>query len=153
MSSGARRTLPPTGWLRASPCPPAKRVVKSYCTLKRRIFKPAVFNPFQTDADRPGLLESTYQKCLCYELTSAGIAHEAEQSLPVRYKGQEIECGYRIDVLIEKKLILELKSVQSVLEVHKAQILSYMKLSGCQTGLLMNFDVKLLKNGITRFKL
>ena len=101
----------------------------------------------------PGLLESTYQQCLARELDLNEIAFKLEHPLPVEYKGIQLDCGYRIDLLIENRLIVELKAVDSVKEIHKAQLLTYMKLSGIETGLLVNFNVKRLKDGIQRFKL
>ncbi len=101
----------------------------------------------------PGLLENTYQRCLAYELSQAGINFQMEVSLPIKYKEINISCGYRIDLLIEDKIILELKSVKALLPIHEAQILTYMKLSNISTGLLMNFNELLLKDGIKRFVL
>jgi GxxExxY protein len=101
----------------------------------------------------PGLLESTYKHCLAYELTTAKIPFETEADLPVMYKNTRIPCGYRIDLLIDGRLIVELKSVDSLQVVHEAQILTYMKLSGVRTGLLINFNEKYLKHGIRRFVL
>ena len=101
----------------------------------------------------PGLLESTYQQCLAHELSLQGIEFKLESPLPVDYKGFRLNCGYRLDLLIEDKLIIELKAVEEVKPIHHAQILTYMKLSGIQTGLLINFNVKLLKDGIKRFKI
>ena len=101
----------------------------------------------------PGLLESTYEQCLAYELNRAGIAFELQKAVPVMYKGIRLDCGYRVDVLVEKALILELKSVDAVLGIHEAQLLAYMKLAGIKTGLLINFNVQRLKMGIKRFVL
>jgi GxxExxY protein len=101
----------------------------------------------------PGLLESAYQQCLCYELSKLGIIFTIEQPFPVIYKGIEIDCGYRLDLLIEEKLIVEIKSVEKLIPIHEAQILTYMKLSKIGLGLLMNFNVPLLKDGIKRFVL
>lgn len=98
-----------------------------------------------------GLLESTYQKCLVYELRNIGLFVEEEKSMPIVYKGVKIECGYRIDILVEKnKLIIENKAVSELIDIHLAQILSYMKLSGISLGLLLNFNVRSLKSGIKR---
>lgn len=99
----------------------------------------------------PGLLESTYEHCLAFELTDKGIPFKRQYPFPVVYKDNKIECGYRIDLLLDDQLIVELKSVESLLPIHEAQILTYMKLSGIKTGLLINFNIKLLKNGIRRF--
>jgi len=99
----------------------------------------------------PGLLENTYKQCLAYELSQAGINFKIEVELPVKYKNILISCGYRIDLLIEDTLIIELKSVDKILPIHEAQLLTYMKLSGIKTGLLINFNELLLKDGIKRF--
>jgi len=101
----------------------------------------------------PGLLESAYAQCLAWEFQKADLAFEIEKPMPVKYKGVSLDCGYRIDFLIENKVIVELKAVSEIKDIFKAQILSYMKLSSISTGLLINFNVKLLKNGIHRFKL
>jgi GxxExxY protein len=101
----------------------------------------------------PGLLESTYEQCLAHELSQAGIDFSLQQSLPVQYKGMRLDCGYRIDVLVRDTLILELKSVDAILAIHQAQLLTYMKLAGIKTGLLINFNVPYLKTGIKRFVL
>ncbi len=101
----------------------------------------------------PGLLENTYKQCLAFELRNNDISHEIEKELPVIYKGIEIPCGYRIDLLIENKFIVELKSVSELNPVHEAQILTYMKLADIKTGLLINFNVRKLKDGIKRFVL
>ncbi len=101
----------------------------------------------------PGLLESTYETCLAYELQSAGLKVERQKSLPVIYKKIAIDQGYRLDLLVEGQVIVELKSIEKLTSVHEAQILSYLKLSGCKVGLLINFNVKLLKYGVRRFVL
>ena len=101
----------------------------------------------------PGLLESTYQKCLAHELGLNAIPFVMESPLSVSYKDVELECGYRIDLLIDRRLILELKAVEEVLGIHEAQILTYMKLAGIGTGLLINFNVRRLIDGIRRFKI
>jgi GxxExxY protein len=98
----------------------------------------------------PGLLESTYEACLLHELRERNIAVEAQKQLPVSYKGLRLETGYRIDLLVENALIVELKAVEQIMPIHSAQLLAYLKLSGLRIGLLINFNVKLLKNGITR---
>ena len=97
-----------------------------------------------------GLLESTYEGCLCHELSNRGIHFARQKALPVVYKGERIDCGYFIDVLVEDVLVLELKSVEAVLPVHKAQLLTYLKLGNLPVGLLINFNVVRLTNGITR---
>ena len=99
----------------------------------------------------PGLLESTYEQCLAHELKLKGIDFRLQHPLPVEYKGLRLDCGYRIDVLVEDSLILELKSVDEIMGIHKAQLLTYMKLSGIKTGLLINFNVSMLRRGIKRF--
>jgi GxxExxY protein len=101
----------------------------------------------------PGLLESTYRACLLHELTSRGITALAEVPLPVMYKGLALECGYRIDLLVEDTLLVELKSVEQTMPIHSAQILTYLKHSGRKTGLLLNFNVVLLHQGLKRFVL
>ncbi|MEQ8785460.1 MAG: GxxExxY protein [Pirellulaceae bacterium] len=101
----------------------------------------------------PGLLESTYQQCLAHELKRNQIDFRLEHPQPVRYKGVLLDCGYRLDLLVENELIVELKSVDKVRGIHEAQLLTYMKLSGIKTGLLMNFNVAKLKDGIKRFVL
>lgn len=107
----------------------------------------------------PGLLESTYQQCLARELAINNIKFSLEHPLPVEYKNILLDCGYRIDILVESEdvpsrlLILELKSVEEIQGIHRAQLLTYMKLSKISTGLLINFNVKKLKDGIERFKL
>jgi GxxExxY protein len=98
----------------------------------------------------PGLLESAYEACLVFELTKRGINVRNQVPLPVRYEDILIEVGYRIDLLVEDRLVIELKSVDELAPIHKAQLLSYLKLSGKKIGLLINFNVDLLKNGITR---
>ena len=101
----------------------------------------------------PGLLESAYQECLYYELVNEGLKVEKEKPLPIIYKDIKLDHGYRIDLLVENKIIIELKTVESFTDVHTAQILTYMKLGEFGLGLLINFHVKLLKNGIKRFVL
>ena len=101
----------------------------------------------------PGLLEKTYQQCLAHELHINNIDFKMEYALPVEYKGLMLDCGYRIDLLIEDQLIVELKSVDEMHPIYQAQLLTYMKLAKISTGLLINFNTKLLKNDIQRFKL
>ena len=98
----------------------------------------------------PGLLESAYQECLFFELKKAGILVEKEKSLPLVYEDVKLDCGYRIDLLIENQIVVELKSVDALNDVHTAQVLTYLKLSNCKIGLLINFNVPLIKNGIKR---
>jgi len=101
----------------------------------------------------PGLLEAAYEQCFAKELNLEEIKFKTQVPLPVKYKGMKLECGYRVDFLVEKALIIELKSIEKILDIHKAQILTYMKLASIKVGLLINFNVKLLKNGIQRFVL
>ena len=101
----------------------------------------------------PGLLESAYEACLCHELGLKQIPYERQKSLPVIYKGLSLECGYRIDVLVDEKVVLEIKSVEGLLPIHEAQMLTYMRLGGWKAGLLINFNVPLLKQGIRRLVL
>lgn len=98
----------------------------------------------------PGLLESAYQQCLEHELRLAGIEFRAQQTLPVVYKGLQLDCGYRLDIEIQNQLIVELKSVGQLLPIHDAQLMTYLKLSKVKTGLLINFSEVLLKDGIRR---
>jgi GxxExxY protein len=98
----------------------------------------------------PGLLESVYEACLCHELTWAGIAHARQQKLPVIYKGDHVDCDLKIDVIVEQSLVLEIKSVQQILPVHEAQLLTYLRVSGFPLGLLLNFDEETMKQGIRR---
>jgi GxxExxY protein len=101
----------------------------------------------------PGLLESVYETCLCYELEQRGIAHQKQAALPIIYKGQALDCDFRIDILLPGFVIVEIKSVATVLPIHEAQLLTDMKLAKIATGLLINFNVPLLKDGITRRRL
>jgi GxxExxY protein len=98
----------------------------------------------------PGLLESSYRECLYYELMQAGLFVEKEKALPLVYEAVKLEYGYRIDLLVQGKLIIELKAVDALNDVHLAQVLTYLKLSECKLGLLINFNVAVLKNGIRR---
>lgn len=100
----------------------------------------------------PGLLESAYEECLSYELKSVGLAIERQVPIPVVYKDIKLECGYRIDILVEKAVIIELKAIETLAPVHEAQILTYMKFANKTMGLLINFNVTLLKNGIKRYR-
>jgi len=99
----------------------------------------------------PGLLESTYQACLAYELAKRGLEVEVQVPLPVVYDGQKLlDVGYRIDILVERRIVLELKAIDTLAPVHRAQLLSYLKHSGNRVGLLINFNVERLKDGIVR---
>ena len=99
----------------------------------------------------PGLLESTYETCLCYELEKQGLKFEKQKELMINYKGATLNNGYRIDILVEDSIVLELKSVENLLPIHTAQILTYLKLSEHNLGLLINFNVTNLQNGIHRY--
>ena len=101
----------------------------------------------------PGLLESIYEECLLYELRLRGHLVEQQKQLPVVYKNIHLDCGYRLDLVVENQVILEIKSVQELLPIHEAQLLSYLKLSDISIGLLINFNVRILKEGIRQFKL
>lgn len=98
----------------------------------------------------PGLLESAYEECLCHELTLRKIPFARQVPLPVSYKGVQLDCGYRMDLLIAGQLVLELKSVERIEPIHEAQLLTYLRLSRCKVGLLINFNVPLLKQGNIR---
>jgi len=102
----------------------------------------------------PGLLESAYETCMAYELTNTGLQVERQKPLPVVYKEIQLDQGYRIDLLVNNLVVVELKAVEQITAVHEAQILSYLRFSGCKVGLLINFHIKLLKDGgIRRFML
>ena len=98
----------------------------------------------------PGLLESTYQACLEHELLQNDIAFRRQVPLPVHYRGVRIECGYRVDFIIENEVIVEIKAVEKLAAIHHAQVITYLKLTGCRTGLLLNFNVASLRHGIRR---
>ena len=98
----------------------------------------------------PGLLENVYEKCLCREMILRTIPIENQKALAVNYKGVELDCGYRLDIVVPDKLIIELKACESLLPIHEAQLLTYLKLTGIKLGLLINFNVPLLKDGIKR---
>jgi GxxExxY protein len=99
----------------------------------------------------PGLIESLYEECLCWELTERGIAYERQKNVPLTYKNHQLGNGLKLDILAENKVIIELKSCESILPVHKAQIISYLRLTGMPLGFLVNFNVPLIKNGVQRF--
>ncbi|MEX1346089.1 MAG: GxxExxY protein [Desulfobacterales bacterium] len=101
----------------------------------------------------PGLLESTYEQCLAYEFKGSKMPFKLQHPLPVKYKGVKLDCGYRVDMLVDNKVIIELKSVDKILPIHQAQLLTYMKLSSIGIGLILNFNVKYMKNGIKRMVL
>ena len=101
----------------------------------------------------PGLLESAYEECLCYELGLQGVSFIRQKPLPLVYKGHLLDCGYRLDVVVEDKIVLELKCVDLLLPIHEVQLLTYLKLSGLRTGLILNFHVHLMKDGLKRMVL
>ena len=98
----------------------------------------------------PGLLESAYEKCLFYELKKIGLRVEKQKPLPLIYEEVKLDVGYRIDIIVENKLIIEIESVEALNDVHFAQLLTYLKLTNCKLGLLINFNVSLIKNGVKR---
>ena len=98
----------------------------------------------------PGLLESAYEHCLAYELVERGHTVEKQKIVPIRYKATEVDAGFRIDLLVDRKVIVELKAVDSLAPIHKAQLMTYLKLTGLKVGLLMNFNVNILKHGLQR---
>lgn len=100
----------------------------------------------------PGLLESAYEECVCYELSQSGLAFERQVKLPMVYKNVKLECAYRMDVVVEGILVLEIKAVERLIPVHEAQLLSYLKLAKKPIGLLLNFHVPVLKDGIKRIR-
>ena len=101
----------------------------------------------------PGLLEAVYEECLCHELNIGGIQFARQVPLPIQYKGVYLDCGYRMDLVVEDQLILEVKSVERLLPLHDAQLLTYLKLSGIKKGLLLNFNARVLKQGVRRLVL
>ncbi len=98
----------------------------------------------------PGLLESAYEECLCYELQEAGLLFDCQKPLPLHYQKVRMEIGYRVDIVVDSKLVIEIKAVEALNDVHKAQVMTYLKLSGCKLGLLVNFNEALIKYGIKR---
>jgi GxxExxY protein len=98
----------------------------------------------------PGLMESVYEECLCFELSQAGLAFQRQVHLPVSYKGVKLDCGFRMDLVVEGAVVLELKTVEQLLPIHSAQLLTYLKLSGMKVGLLLNFNEAVLKKGLKR---
>lgn len=99
----------------------------------------------------PGLLESAYVACLAYELKKRGFSTEEQKPVPLIYEQVKLECGYRMDILVENSVVVEIKSVEALAPIHEAQVLSYLRLSGCKIALLINFNVTVLKDGIRRF--
>ncbi len=104
-------------------------------------------------ATGPGLLESAYEECLCHELQLRGIHHDRQWPLPMEYKGIRLDCGYRLDVLVENTIVVEIKATEGMLPIHESQVLTYMKLGGWKLGLLINFNNTILKRGIKRLVL
>lgn len=98
----------------------------------------------------PGLLESAYQKCMIYELKNEGLDVNSEVHLPLRYKGMKLDCGYRMDIWVNEKVVIEIKTVESLLDIHTAQLLTYLKLTRCRLGYLLNFHTPKIKYGIKR---
>jgi len=98
----------------------------------------------------PGLLESSYETCLIYELLQEGLKVERQKAIPIRYKEINLDCGYRLDLLVEEKIILEIKSVNEIAKIHEAQLVTYLRLSRCRVGLLINFNVRILREGIRK---
>ncbi len=98
----------------------------------------------------PGLLESAYEECMCYEFRLRDFGFERQKLLPISYQGKLLDCGYRLDIVVEKAIILELKACEKIEPIHKAQLLTYLKLSNFKLGLLLNFNVPLMRDGITR---
>ena len=96
----------------------------------------------------PGLLESAYQECLCFALAHAGVSHVRHQKLPVIYKGNELNCSYQMDIVVDNRIVVEVKAVDQILPIHEAQLLTFLKLSGVPLGLLLNFNSPMLKDGI-----
>ncbi len=116
-----------------------------------KVFKAVLDCSFQVHtALGPGLLESAYEACLYYEIMQSGLSVSKQVPLPLIYKEVKLDAGYRVDLLVENKVIVEIKSVESLADIHMAQILTYLKLSGCKLGLLANFNVRHLKDGIKR---
>jgi GxxExxY protein len=98
----------------------------------------------------PGLLESAYEECLCYELSKRGLSFERQRPLPIRYEEVLLDCGYRMDLVVKQALVVEIKAVETLTRLHEAQLLTYLKLSGLRKGLLLNFNSRVLKTGIKR---
>jgi GxxExxY protein len=101
----------------------------------------------------PGLLESAYEECLCFELKHAGVEFARQVALPIVYKGMRLDSGYRMDVVVQEELVVEIKAVEKLMPIHEAQVLTYLRLSGRKVGPLMNFNSVMLKDGLRRFKL
>ena len=98
----------------------------------------------------PGLLESAYEECLAYELAQAGLSFRRQVKLPVTYKGVQLDCGYKLDLIVNEQIILELKAVERIMPIHEAQLLSYLRMMNLRLGLILNFHTSMMKNGIKR---
>ena len=98
----------------------------------------------------PGLLESTYEECLCFEMTLRGLSFKRQDPLPIVYKGTKLDCGYRLDIIVENAVIIELKACDKIEPIHRAQLLTYLKLSGLNLGLLLNFNTPVMRDGMVR---
>ena len=101
----------------------------------------------------PGLLESAYEECTCFEIQSRGLSVAQQVPLPINYKGNKLDCGYRLDLLVENQVVVEFKAIEKLLPIHEAQLLTYLKLGGWHVGLLLNFNVPILKKGMRRLVL
>jgi GxxExxY protein len=129
----------------------AKRIIKTIFMTENEISEKIIGCAIEVHKSLgPGLLESAYLECLFYELQMAGLNVEKQKPLPLIYKEVKLDAGYRLDMLVENKVIIELKSVEALNEIHIAQVLTYLKLSGCKLGLLMNFNVLRLIDGLKR---
>jgi GxxExxY protein len=98
----------------------------------------------------PGLLESAYEECMCHELNLMGLSFERQKNLPVEYKGIKLDCGYRMDLVVDNKVLIEIKAIDKLMPIHEAQVLTYLKLSGLKLGMLINFNNALIRDGIKR---
>jgi GxxExxY protein len=127
--------------------PESAEVAEGTSALTERIIGAAIEVHRHTG---PGLMESAYEECLCYELSQLGLSFKRQVHLPVTYKGIKLDCGYKMDLLVEDAVILEIKTVDQILPVHTAQLLTYLKLSGKKVGLLLNFNSPILAKGIKR---
>ena len=101
----------------------------------------------------PGLLESAYEECFCHELDLRCVMNQRQKPLPLVYKGLKLDCGYRMDIVVDNRVVVEIKSIEKILPIHEAQLLTYLKLSGIRTGLMFNFNVHVLKEGLRRMVL
>jgi GxxExxY protein len=132
----------------------SERNVKEVDQETDRIAKEIVDSAFQVHTHLgPGLLENAYESCLLHELARRGLKAERQLEVPLEYKGVHLDAGFRLDVLVEKKVIVEIKSVESLMPIHRAQVLTYLKLAGLHLGFLINFNVPIIKKGIERIVL